>query len=83
MTIFVSLRVVPQCLEGTGLALGCAGPLTVAVMSWTNFVLDSDFKWLLLAPAVAWLLGLVSYGAGRRAEHAIAAAAQSNVDMTN
>ena len=49
-------------LQGTGIALGCAGLLTVATMSWTNFVLDSDFKWLLLAPAVAWLLGLVSYG---------------------
>ena len=80
LTIFVSVRAVPQCLQGTGIALGCAGLLTVATMSWTNFVLDSDFKWLLLAPAVAWLLGLVSYGAGRRAEHAIVAVPQTNVD---
>ena len=78
LTIFVSVRAVPQCLQGTGLALGCAGLLTVVTMSWTNFVLDSDFKWLLLAPAVAWLLGLVSYGAGRKLEHAIA---QSNGDV--
>ena len=80
LTIFVSVRAVPQCLQGTAIALGCAGLLTVATMSWTNFVLDSDFKWLLLAPAVAWLLGLVSYGVGRRAEHAIVAAPKSNVD---
>ena len=59
---FVSLRAVPLGLHGTGIALGCAGLLTVATMSWTNFALDSDFKWLLLAPAVAWLFGLVSYG---------------------
>ena len=80
LTIFVSVRAVPQCLHGTGIALGCAGLLTVATMSWTNFVLDSDFKWLLLVPAVAWLLGLVSYGYGGRAEHAIVVLPQTNVD---
>ena len=79
LTIFVSVRALPQRLPGTGTALGCVGLLTVATMSWTNFALDSDFKWLLLAPAVAWLLGLVSYGAGRKAEHA-AAVSQTSVD---
>ena len=66
LMIFVGVRAVPQALRGTGAALGCAGLLTVATMSWTNFVLDSDFKWLLLAPAVAWVLGLVSYAIGTR-----------------
>ena len=80
LTIFLGVRAVPLRLQGTGTALGCAGLLTVATMSWTNFVLDSDFKWLLLAPAVAWLLGLVSYGACRRAEHAAVAVPQTDVD---
>ena len=80
MTIFVSVRAVPQCLQGTGITLGCAGLLTVATMSWTNFELDSDFKWLLFAPAVVWLLGLVSYRARRRAEHAFVAGPLTNVD---
>ena len=80
LMIFVSLRAVPQRLPGTGTALACAGLLTVATMSWINFVLDSDFKWLLLAPAVAWLIGLVSYGVGRRSTHAIVAAPQTSVD---
>ncbi len=57
LMIFVSVRAIPQYLPGVGIALGCAGLLTVATMSWTHFVLDSDFKWLLLAPAVAWLSG--------------------------
>ena len=82
LIIFVGVRAVPQSLRGTGIALACAGLLTVATMSWTNFVLDSDFKWLLLAPAVAWLLGLVSYEAGRRAVHAIVAVPQINVDAS-
>ena len=80
LTILVSARVVPQCRQGTGAALACTGLLTVATMSWTNFLLDSDFKWLLVAPAVVWLLGLVGYAAGSRAEHAIVSAPQTNVD---
>ena len=80
LIVFVSVRAVPQGLQGTGITLGCAGLLTVATMSWTNFVLDSDFKWLLLAPAVAWLLGLVSYGAGRRVADEIVAVPRANVD---
>ncbi len=79
MMIFVSVRAVPQSPRGTGIALGCVGLLTVVTMSWTNFMLDSDFKWLLFAPAVAWLLGLVSYGAGRRAV-AIGTVAQTSAD---
>ena len=80
LTIVVSVRVVPQCLPGTGAVLGCAGLLTVATMSWTNFVLDSNFKWLLLAPVVAWMLGLVSYAAGGRAGQAIVSGPPTNVD---
>ncbi len=82
LIILVSVRVVPQCLQGTGAALACVGLLTVATMCWTNFVLDSDFKWLLLAPAVAWLCGLVSYEVGRRAERAIVAVPQTDVDAS-
>ena len=80
MIVFASVRAIPQRLQGTGTALGCAALLTVATMSWTNFALDSDFKWLLVAPTVAWLLGVVSYAAGRRADHAIVAIPQTDVD---
>lgn len=80
LIIFVSVRAVPQSLRGSGFALGGAGLLTVATMSATNFALDSDFKWLLLVPAVAWLLGLVSYAVGSRAERAFAAGSPAMVD---
>lgn len=83
LIILVSVRAVPQSLRGTGTALGCAGLLTVGTMSWTNFMLDSNFKWLLLTPAIAWLFGLVSYEAGRRAERAIVAVPQTKVDAPN
>jgi hypothetical protein len=39
--------------------LGAAGLLSVGTMAGVNFVLGSDFRWLLIAPAVAWSVGLV------------------------
>ncbi len=81
LTIFVSVRAIPQYLQGTAAALGIAGVLTVVTMSVTNFVLDSDFKWLLLAPAIAWLLGFLCYAAGTRAEQVIAVVPQINEDV--
>ena len=80
LIVFVGVRVVPQSISGTGTALGFAGLLTVATMSVTNFVIDSDFKWLLLVPPVIWLLGLVTYAARCLVEPAISAAAQTNTD---
>ena len=80
LTVFLGVRVITQCIRGTGIALGVAGLLTVATMSWINFVLDSDFKWLLLAPVLAWLLGLVCYVAGASTEHAVIAAPKTNLD---
>ena len=80
LIVFVGVRVVPQSISGTGTALGFAGLLTVATMSVTNFVIDSDFKWLLLVPPVIWLLGLVTYAIARRAEQTIVATAQTIKD---
>ena len=80
LVVFVSLSIVPQCVKGTGVALGVFGLLTVATMSWINFALESDFKWLLLVPALVWLLGLVTYAAGWRAERPRAVSAQTIVD---
>ncbi|WP_394760761.1 hypothetical protein [Phenylobacterium sp.] len=39
--------------------LGAAGVLSVGTMAGVNFVLGSDFRWLLIVPAMAWAAGLV------------------------
>ena len=39
--------------------LGAAGLLSVGTMAGVNFALRSDFRWLLIAPGVAWSAGLV------------------------
>jgi hypothetical protein len=61
LVLFMATRVLPQHLAGSTPVLGITGLVTVGVMSWINFLLDSNFKWLLLIPAMLWLVGLVIY----------------------
>ena len=56
LTIFVAAVAMPSRLKGTSWAIGLSGALTVALMSATNFALSSDFKWLLVVPALIWLV---------------------------
>lgn len=65
LTVFVATVAMPPRLKGTSWALALSGVLTVALMSATNFALQSDFRWLLLAPAMLWLAGLILYVARR------------------
>ncbi len=61
MTMLVARRFLAARDPGTLLALIVAGASGVALMSATNFMLQSDFRWLLLAPALLWVAGLVCY----------------------
>ena len=67
LTVFVATVAMPLRSRGTSCALAISGALTVVLMSATNFALQSDFRWLLLLPAVVWLAGLVFYLASREA----------------
>lgn len=64
LTVFVALAPAPS-RSGKFLALALCGLLTVGLMSASNFALHSDFRWLLLVPAVLWLAGLVLLGLRR------------------
>ena len=61
MTVLASFRLLAKREPGTLAALSLAGAAGVALMSATNFLLDSDFRWWLLLPALLWLAGLWSY----------------------
>lgn len=61
LTIFVATTAVRRRDRGTGTTLALVGLLTVVGMSATNFAIDSDFKWVLLAPALLWIAGMVCY----------------------
>jgi hypothetical protein len=65
LTVFVAAKAMPLQLKSATWALAFSGALTVALMSATNFALNSDFKWLLLVPALVWLAGLLLYVVGR------------------
>ena len=65
LTVFVATVAMPLRSKGTSWALAISGALTVLLMSATNFALHSDFRWLLLLPALVWLAGLVVYLANR------------------
>ncbi len=65
LTVFVAAVAMPARLKGTSWAIAFSGALTVALMSATNFVIHSDFRWLLLIPALIWLSALVAYVARR------------------
>jgi hypothetical protein len=59
LTVFVAWVAMPSGLKGASWAIALTGALTVALMSAINFDLHSDFRWLLLVPALVWLAGLV------------------------
>ena len=67
LTVLIAAVAMPLRLKGTAWALAISGALTIVLMSATNFALHSDFRWLLLLPALVWLAGLVVYLADRRA----------------
>jgi len=65
LVVFVARTAMPLRQRGTGVAILLAGLMTVVLMSATNFALHSDFRWLLLVPALMWLAGLLAYLAKR------------------
>ena len=61
LTVFVATTTMRFRLRGTSWAMALSGALTVGLMSATNFALHSDFRWVLLLPALVWLAGLAAY----------------------
>lgn len=58
LTIFVAMDSYARRQKWTWTVLALAGLLTVGTMSFTNFQINSDFKWLLLVPSLLWVIGL-------------------------
>ena len=66
LTVLVATALLPEGRKGIAPVLALAGLATVVTMSWTNFAIDSDFKWVLLARAALWVVGLGAYLVERR-----------------
>lgn len=50
---------------GARLAVALAGGTSIGLMAYVNFVINSDFKWLLLSFTIPWLLALLLYAMER------------------
>ncbi len=61
LTLLVACRYLASRASGTFAAMTLAGGASVMLMSATNFMLQSDFRWLLLVPAMLWIAGLICY----------------------
>ena len=72
MTALVAWRLAARRERGTLVALAVAGAIGVAMRSATSFLLQSDFRWLLLAPVALWLFGLVCYWLEGRVQRSVA-----------
>jgi len=61
LVIYIATCVLPWRLAGALPAMLLAGVLTVGLMSAVNFALESDFRWLLAAPPLAWFAAVWMY----------------------
>ena len=66
MTVLVACPLLARRERGTLTALSVAGAASVALMSATNFLLYSNFRWLLLLPALPVARGPAVLPAGER-----------------
>ena len=61
LVAYFAWTLMPSRPRGTTLALALVGALTLVLMSAVNFALQSDFRWLLVLPPLAWAAALVQY----------------------
>lgn len=61
MTTLAACRVPARRDLTTFFALVVTGATSVGLMSLTNFLLNSNFRWLLVLPMLLWLAGLLCY----------------------
>jgi hypothetical protein len=66
LTLHAASGLRSEAQRGALLVLALAGMTGVGLMSAVNFALHSDFRWLLVAPPVLWLLGVVVLASARR-----------------
>lgn len=61
LTIFISLTSFRKQLPGTFTIVLLSGVSSIGLMSGVNFIIDSDFKWILLAFTLPWIIALTLY----------------------
>lgn len=66
LTITLAVTSFREHRWGAALGVLVAGAVSIGWMVIVNFLIDSDYKWLLLAMALLWICSLVSFWFERR-----------------
>jgi hypothetical protein len=67
LTVTIAATAFRQHDRIAGLGALLAGAVSIGWMAIVNFVIDSDFKWLLLGIALLWACSMVLFWVERRA----------------
>lgn len=61
LTIYIAFSSFQARARGVLLVIAFAGLSSIGWMTFVNFIIDSDFKWLLLLCALPWAAALILY----------------------
>ena len=61
LTIFIALTSFRKRLSGTSIIVALAGITSIGLMKVVNFMIGSDFKWVLLTFTLPWIIALTLY----------------------
>ena len=61
LTCYVAFTSFKARMPGAAFAVALSGFLSIGLMSAVNFIIASDFKWLLLLLTLPWVLSLILY----------------------
>ena len=66
LTFFVAVTTFRARARGVAGVVALSGLTSIGLMAVLNFVIASDFKWLILSFALPWVLALALYSSKRR-----------------
>ena len=61
LTIFIAITTFRKRLRGAFSIVALAGISSISLMIVVNFMIDSDFKWVLLTFTLPWIFALILY----------------------
>ncbi len=61
LTVFISIKSFRTRTLGAFIVVAIAGISSIVLMTVVNFVIGSDFKWILLVFTFSWLIALILY----------------------
>ena len=61
LTVFISLTSFRKRLPGTFIIVVLVGISSIGLMTDVNFMIGSDFKWVLLTFTLPWIIALILY----------------------